>query len=322
MDVLVIGSAVADVLARPLPEGGWQEKQRIETVRLYPGGDALNQSIRLADAGVSAGILCVLGKDAGGDMVTAALGRRGVDCSLIRYREDVSTGMSLVLVKENGERHIFAARGAHATLCKEDLEGLDLTGLKALSLASLFSMPLLEDDGMAAFLERVRKKGIPIFADLASDKRGQKIGGVRPFLPLIDFFLPSLPDAAALLGLPMPEKTGNDKADTEAVWALARETALRLRAEGAHTLVIKCGAAGAYYMNEEKEGRIPAPVLTPADVTGAGDCMAALLIHRLLAGSSLPEAITYACAGASVSTLSEGASAVPLCEEEIVRYMP
>ncbi|HRI98697.1 MAG TPA: PfkB family carbohydrate kinase, partial [Nocardioides sp.] len=49
---------------------------------------------------------------------------------------------------------------------------------------------------------------------------------------------------------------------------------------------------------------LPAPPVTPVDVTGAGDAMLAAFCHRLLLGASLEEAATYGHRAAALTVAS------------------
>ena len=85
MDVLCIGSAVMDITARPVGQGEtWKEKQRISDIRIQTGGDAANQSIRLADLGLTAALAACVGEDQNGSILRSALEGRGVDTSTWR----------------------------------------------------------------------------------------------------------------------------------------------------------------------------------------------------------------------------------------------
>ena len=76
MDVVVIGTVVMDITAKPIAgQNTWKEKQRIEGIRLSTGGDAANQSIRLADLGRSVAV-AACGEIGRGDLVEFLL-RRG-----------------------------------------------------------------------------------------------------------------------------------------------------------------------------------------------------------------------------------------------------
>lgn len=304
-EVLCIGSAVIDITARAIDQKTpWQEKQRISAIAIQTGGDAANQSIRLADLGVGVSLAACVGDDQNGAMLKSALAARGVDVQHMTAQPGAATGTALVLVDEAGERHVFSVQGAHSLLSREMLPQSFPEGCRAISLASIFSMPVLEKDGLTAFLAEAQAAGILIFADLAADKLGLGLEGVRPFLPMVDYFLPSLYDAIAMTGKGTAEE--------------AAQVYLRC---GAKNVVIKCGAEGCYYANESGQGWVPAAAVEPVDTTGAGDCMNALFISRILAGDPIEEACRYACAGASYSTLFFGASKEKLTAEQIGRFI-
>lgn len=305
MDVICIGSAVIDIMAQPVGESShWKEKQRIERIRIQTGGDAANQSIRLADLGLDAALASCTGADQNGTMLRALLEERGVRTDYLRKKPSEATGTALVLVDAAGERHTFSVKGAHSSLAKEDCKDCFGADCRAISLASLFSMPLLESDGLLWGLKAAKEKGILIFADLAADKAGQGLPGIQEFLPYIDYFLPSLYDALDMTGK-----------------VTAKEAAQTYLDCGAGHVVIKCGAEGCYYAGDGKSGWVPAAPVNPVDTTGAGDCMVALFISRILAGEEIEEACRFACLGASYSTLFPGASAEKLTLQRIAQWI-
>jgi len=291
-EVVVIGTAVTDIQAVKIPPvSSWAEKQRIGSISMMTGGDGANQSLRLAALGRKTGLVACVGHDTAGRMILGELKQRGVDISRVRVHDSIPTGTSLVLVGEDGERHTFSSKGAHGELRKEDCTGLLTKDVKALSLASLFSMPQLEDDGLCELLKDCRKQKILTFADLGSDKRKQGLKGIRRFLPLLDFFLPSEEDALKMTGTSSPE-------DAAKVYHEC----------GASSVVIKCGARGAYWKTSPDSGWVPAKAVIPVDTTGAGDCMAAHFIHHCLNGKNIEDACRAACIAASESTLFFGAN--------------
>ncbi|MDO5346200.1 MAG: carbohydrate kinase family protein [Lachnospiraceae bacterium] len=305
MKVLCIGSAVIDIAARPVgQEGLWKEKQRISDIQIQIGGDAANQSRHLAALGWEPALVSCIGADTNGRMLLAALESRGVDTGLVRVKEGCATGTAMVLVDEQGERHTFSVKGAHSLLNQEDLPPALPQECQAISLASLFSMPELEQDGLEAFLIRAKKEKKRIFADLASDKLGLGLQGIKAFLPYLDYFLPSLYDVQKMTG-------------TETAEAAARV----FRDHGTAHVIIKCGARGCYCDSDAFTGWIPALPVKPVDTTGAGDCMAAVFAARILAGDTMENACRYACAAGSYSTLFFGASTAELSEEKLEELM-
>ncbi len=299
--VLCIGIGVLDITGMPIPEPGvWKEKQRIGSISLQVGGDGANQCMHLASLGVKTYFCGVLGRDTGGDTVRASLEGRGVDITLSGIRGDAATGTALLLINAKGERRIFSAAGVHSMMTKEDLPKDIPEDCGAVTIGSLFGMPLLEEDGLYEFLEKVRKRGIPVFADLDSGhvKAGTK--RIERLYPMIDYLLPSDYDLRNLTGIESKEEAAG--------WLMSR---------GVGQVVVKCGPDGCEIYGKESMEKIPAPHVTPVDTTGAGDCMCAALISRLLAGESLEVACRYGCAAGSLNTLYAGASSHVITDADV-----
>ena len=149
-------------------------------------------------------------------------------------------------------------------------------------------------------LEKVRKRGIPVFADLDSGhvKAGTK--RIERLYPMIDYLLPSDYDLRNLTGIESKEEAAG--------WLMSR---------GVGQVVVKCGPDGCEIYGKESMEKIPAPHVTPVDTTGAGDCMCAALISRLLAGESLEVACRYGCAAGSLNTLYAGASSHVITDADV-----
>ena len=299
--ILCIGSAVMDILGYPIDQTvEWKEKQRIQSIQILPGGDAVNQSIYMAALGAEAMLVACLGSDMNGKMLKAALAELGVNTQFVTEKSGCATGTAMVLVSENAERRIFSVKGAHSTLAKNDVPVIS-SEYQAISLASLFSMPQFEADGMLEFLKQAKELGIPVFADLAADKLGLGLDGIRRFLPYITYFLPSLYDVLEMTG------TKN-----------ASEAAAVFHELGVLNVIIKCGADGCYYSGQNGEhGWAPAYPVEVLDTTGAGDCTVAAFICSILRGATLKDACRYACTAGSYSTTFSGASTAELNDAKI-----
>ena len=309
-DVICIGSAVLDITAFPVADQKkWKEKQRISNIRTDIGGDAANQAVRLTDLGLRAGLFTLTGDDPNGQIMKSLLEKRGVLMEYMSVRKNSATGTALVLVNKEGERHTFSVEGAHSTLSMPDIGILlendgaffDQNKVKALTIASIFSMPFLEGRGLFELVQEAQKHGVLTFADLASDKLKQGMPGVRRLLPFIDWFMPSMYDAAEMTGEESPERAAE-----------------AYRSAGAKNVVIKLGEKGCYYCTDHDSGFIPAPKVNPVDTTGAGDCMNAVFLSRILKGEDVRTALSKACLGASLSTEAHGATGGRILEKDLL----
>ncbi len=305
MNILCIGSAVMDITGWPIDQNKeWKEKQRISDIRIQPGGDAVNQSIHMAALGFQPALAACVGADMNGRILKSALAGMGIDTDWMREKPGYATGTAMILVNEEGERRVFSVKGAHSTLSRDDIPW-ELPGeCRAISLASIFSMTELERDGLVEFLQMAKEHGKLVFADLAADKLGLGLDGVKPFLPYIDYFIPSLYDVLTMTGTDTPQ----DAADV-------------FHEFGVPHVMIKCGEKGCYCSSKDYKGWIPAVSVKPVDTTGAGDCMSAVFVCRILKGDSVEAACRYACAAASYSTLFAGATGVTLSDEAICEFM-
>ena len=307
MKVLCVGSAVMDIMGYPIDQRKeWKEKQRISDIRILPGGDAVNQSVYMAQLGAEPALVCCVGQDMNGRILRSTLKGMQVDVSLVKEKDDCATGTAMVLVSEDGERRTFSVQGAHSTLGKQDVPSVNEIPetCQAISLASLFSMPELEADGLEEYLKEAKTKNLLVFADLAADKLGLGLNGIRRFLPYIDYFMPSLYDVLNMTGA-----------------TCAEDAAKAFHELGVANVVIKCGEKGCYYSeNDGVCGWAPALLVEVVDTTGAGDCTVAAFVSRIIRGDSIGDACRFACAAGSYSTTFAGASTAELTEE-IVRKM-
>ena len=104
--IVVIGDALLDVTARPatpirvgadVPAG----------IRLGCGGQGANLAVRLARQGIEVALICGLGDDPAGSLVTDALRAEGVRLNPVPVE---ATGSVVILLDEDGERTMLSQR--------------------------------------------------------------------------------------------------------------------------------------------------------------------------------------------------------------------
>ena len=129
-DLLCIGSVLWDVIGRSNAhmERGSDVPGRI--VRL-PGGVALNVAMAARAYGMTPALLSVVGRDAAGDELVAALDRMGLVTSTLYRSDDLPTDIYMAV--EGGNGLIAAIADAHSLEAAGDkvlrpLEGMDYAG--------------------------------------------------------------------------------------------------------------------------------------------------------------------------------------------------
>ncbi len=303
--MVALGLAVMDILASPadksLLDGG---KNPVDSIIVAPGGDAANQAADLARLGRSVALCCRLGSDALGRLFTAEMEATGVDLSRVAVSAESATTAAIVLISADGQRSILHRRGSNYDFCRNDVDMDMIADARALTVGSFFGCPKLDGDGMEEILAHAKRHGVTTFADMATDKIGLKLDGLKAFLPYVDWFLPSEADSLHLTD------------------GLACEDAAEAFADaGAANVVIKLGERGAYARCRDYTGFVPAYVVNVKDTTGSGDAFCTGLIHGLLDGKDTAAALDFACACGAFNALYIGAAASQLNAQSVTELM-
>lgn len=151
--LLIIGSAVCDVILRipHLPHS--QEDLIIQSQQLSLGGCAANVAMCLKALNIPFDLFAPIGSGIYGDFVAQQLQERGIQTLIPRVSE--ANGCCYCLVEESGERTFLAGHGAEyrfqadwfSLLRPQDYDGVYLCGLE------------LEETGSQALMNHLRQAG-------------------------------------------------------------------------------------------------------------------------------------------------------------------
>ena len=280
--VVCVGQAVVDCVTIA-PEELTPTNSRAESITLSAGGDAVNQSVAIAQMGHSAAAAIALGCDAAGDIVEGVLASHGVDLSrVVRMPQPFQTPVANLLVSPDGSRRSISSRAAQLPGYAPDPAAI--AGARVVSLASLFRAPFLDPAAVLALARAAKETGAVLVADTKLPI-GNALGldDLRETLALVDYLFPNEVEAAYLTG-------ASDLADM----------ASALLAAGVGCAVVKAGERGCYVASAEGAFALPALDCEVVDTTGAGDHFAAGFICALLEGADLE-----ACALAGRALASE-----------------
>ncbi len=275
VDVTCIGGITADLLARPvetLPEFG--RLSLVDGVNFRGGGCAHNCASALARLGASVRLVGRIGSDPLGAAMVETLAARGVATEGVRVSQDVSTSTSLGLVAADGERAFVHSIGANGRIDAAELDWAAIERSRILFVGQ-FGLLGAFDDQVPAVLAKARALGVLTALDTVWDPSGGLAAKVRPCLPLLDYFLPSEPEAKAITGVAEPSAM--------AVW---------LRDQGVGAAVVKLGASGCHVAEADGERLVPGFAVIQVDATGAGDAWCAGFLRGVLAGLATSEAAT------------------------------
>jgi sugar/nucleoside kinase (ribokinase family) len=275
--IVVVGSAAQDEVV-------WlrqplSEGHHLDASRrkLRLGGGGANTAIPLCNAGHQVRLVAAVGADPAGDWLLGLLEAAGVDTSLVTRVPGEST-RSLVLLDPAGERTIINLHRCGAQCAPERVRSL---------VADAVYVRCRELDLAVAIAERAADSLV-----------------VAHVPPLAACSRP----AAVLVGsaADLPPAFLADP------WAAGRAIA----GDALRWVVVTLGPEGALAVRPGECLRVPAPEVAVVDTTGAGDVFAAGLVHGLVEGRPMAEALRTAVAW---GTLAVRCADLP--EEDSIRAL-
>lgn len=279
--IVVIGGALVDV--RATTGARWIPDRSLPgSARLTAGGAARNVAVDLAHLGHPVTLLTVTGDDPFGEWLVRRTSACGVDVAHVLSRPQ-ATGLFVTVGPEGGETWSIAGAGPAEAVVPSDLEPwrAAITGAAVVASDANFLEPVQEAlAALAASVPRVLLATSP-----------HKAARLRTVLAGAAVLVCNRAEALALTGLP----------DTLGWQALG--TALLL--EGVDRVVMTHGPGGIAVLTADDALIVPAPEVTVVDSTGAGDAVAAIAVHALLAGLSSADTAALAAAAAAVVVQSD-----------------
>ena len=267
---------------------------RVTGERFAVGG-AGNVAVNLAALGAQVTLLAPLGRDEAAGRLQCLLGQRAVDLEAVAHA-DYRTTRKIRFVSRRQQ------------LLRADVEEalppplLTLLMRRFAELLPAHDMVLMSDYAKGALQEcrpLVRlacEQGVPVLVDPKGEHWERYAGAT--------VLKPNLTELQRCCGAFTGEQALCLKAD-----------ALRKRLRVAHMLVTR-GEEGMSLFSAEPVRHLPATVREVYDVSGAGDTVLATLAFKMVQGSSVHEAMRWACAAAGVVVGKFGTSSLSRNELE------
>ncbi|MFJ7998365.1 ribokinase [Streptomyces sp. NPDC096310] len=291
-DLLVVGSANADLVIGVERRPGPGETVLGSDLSVHPGGKGANQAVAAARLGARTALLARVGDDAHGRLLLDSQRSAGVDTAGVRSG-GAPTGVALITVDPSGDNSIVVSPGANARLSPEDVR--DAAPLLAASrvVSTQLEIPLETVTevvrGLAPGSRFVLNPSPPV--ELPAE-----------ILAACDPLIVNEHEARVVLGAaeaPSADPAGDS--DEPADWARA------LLALGPRSVVITLGERGALVADDRTTTLVPSVRVRAVDTTGAGDAFTAALAWRLGAGEELAAAAAYAARVGAVAVTRAGA---------------
>lgn len=299
--IVVVGSSNTDMIIQvpkiPRP------KETILGGRfsMAAGGKGANQAVAAARAGGDVHFICRVGSDLFGQRAIDGFIKDNIHIEYICKDDEVSSGVALIFVSNDGENSIAVAPEANSRLSIEDVQrGKDVFDTAAIVVTQL-EIPI---EAVRTTIEMAQASQARMILNPAP---AQKLD--TNIIRHVSILTPNEIEAEILTDVPTDSQDG------------IRKAAAKLISIGVETVLITCGAEGVYFATVNSEGMVPAFQVDPVDTTAAGDVFNGALAVALADEMDLNAAILFANAAAALSVTQLGAQRSAPTRHEIEKFM-
>ena len=283
--IVVIGSINMDLVCRTprMPVGG-------ETILgsdfvTIPGGKGANQAVAAARLGGDVHMIGRVGDDDFGKHLLAGLADNGVNIDRVPITKNTASGVAMILVDAKGQNSIVVAPGANAKVSTKDIDAAKELIKDAAAVVLQLEIPLPVVQHAIALCRRL---GVYTILDPAPAQK------LPREMFAVDIFTPNESEAEILAG------KGEMHRDP-------KQTASHFLKRGARAAVLKRGAAGAVWVDQDAAYASRSFKVKVVDTTAAGDAFTGALAVARAEGKSPEEAVRFACAAGSLCCTGFGA---------------
>ncbi|RJO71022.1 ribokinase [Nocardia panacis] len=280
-DLVVVGSANADLVIRVERRPAAGETVLGSDLVVHPGGKGGNQAVAAARLGARTALLARVGDDAHGRFLLDAQRAAGVDTSHVLVG-GAPTGVALITVDPSGDNSIVVSPGANGRLTPADVRADLLEHARVVS--AQLEIPL---ETVVAVVRNLRPHNRFVLNPSPPRALPDEV------LAAADPLIVNEHEARVLLG--------SQPGDVPEEWAAG------LLALGPRSVVVTLGSRGALVADGAGMKLIPAVRVRAVDSTGAGDAFTAALAWRLGLSEPLDIAAAYAARVAAFAVTKAGA---------------
>ncbi|WP_297296935.1 ribokinase [uncultured Brachyspira sp.] len=285
-NILVIGSINKDlVITTPrFPKEG--ETILGNNFCTTNGGKGANQACAIGKLGGNVSMLGAVGNDNFGKDLSEALSSNNVNISNLLIKDNVSTGIAVITVTNDGANHIIVAQGANALITKDDIK----------------------EDLISSFDIIVMQLEIPIEIAKYAASVARKLGKIvvlnpspaikldKEFLSNIDILIPNETEIDIIGGIDYVFECG------------------------VKNIILTLGANGCDLITKEERKHFDAYKVDVVDTTAAGDSFLGGVVRTIAEGKTIEEAIEFATKVSNITVTRKGAiDSIPTYNEVIAK---
>lgn len=285
--ILVIGSINKDLVVNTLrfPKEG----ETILGNNFYTtnGGKGANQACAIGKLGGDVSMLGAVGNDNFAKDLSDALSSNNVNIDNLLMKNDVSTGIAVITVTNDGANHIIVVQGANALITKDDVKE-DL-----ISLFDIIVMQLEIPLEIAKYAASIAKKlGKTV---VLNPSPAVKLD--RDFLSCVDILIPNETEIDIIGGVDYVLECG------------------------VKNIILTLGADGCELITKQNRKHFDAYKVNVVDTTAAGDSFLGGVVRMIADDKTIEEAIEFATKVSNITVTRKGAiDSIPTYNEVIDNY--
>lgn len=290
-NILVVGSINMDlILQMPhMPVVG--ETIRATKFQTAAGGKGFNQAVAIKRMGSDVSFYGYLGSDPYGQSLRNQFLEEGIDATLLKTSNDLSTGMAFIFLDEQGRNSIVVEPGSNLSLKPEEF-------LEVLKMQPQLSTIVVQMEIPLVVIETVLTEG---------KRQGKKIIlNPSPYQPLKPELLEGL-DTIVLNEIEAEQMTGLKIPELQIK---------ALQEMGIEQIILTLGEQGVYFNDSAEILFQKAFKTTVVDTTGAGDTFLGTYVSQRNSGICLKTAVENAAKAGAIAVSRMGAiPSIPFAKE-------
>jgi len=293
-DLVCLGHVLYDIRCYvdsfPLPD-----KLSIIAGRLKHGGggSAANVAVNSIKLGLNTGIIGKVGFDEYGWFVVQNFRNWEVNVDHILVDFKNPTGVSLIVVNEQGVPEFIQMIGASEPILPEEIQAEYIQKARHLHMSGINLEALIHASKIA------KDSGVTVSLDSGRKKSELGLKKLKPVLKNVDTLIINRHEAKVMLGLE----------DNAKILDVAKRLKEKIGKE--KTYVIKGGKENIVACSTNGDFLVPSVKVAVKDTIGAGDAFDAGFLASILRGKTLEDAVVCGAACGSLKCTEEGAQSAP-----------
>ena len=264
-------------------------KVEVENIEYHTGGGATNSAVSFKRLGFDVSSICMIGDDEAGKAILRDLESEKIDTSSVVKTNKHPSGKSFIVNSPEGERTIFAHRGANRFLCDKDisLDIIDKSDQVYITSLSHESACLL-----GAVCKHAKKKNVPVAVNPGISQLSAGASDLRKCLEYIDILILNSSEAKTFMGslVESDQRSAGGIIPPFLYFALPNffKEVFKM---GPRIVVVTDGSRGVYVATKEGEHFRSSLSVDVVDTLGAGDAFGSCFVGSILHGATVKGAL-------------------------------